>query len=166
MRRPRHTPLQSANMHSPSITRLTGVSPLPNSRPGFVPPSHTSPACTCPLSSHLRTQTDRLLLVWSLLSGSTFLVHRPPSRDGSKSLASAIKASQVKGLAVPRVRLQAQPPQLPTMLPPHLHAANSPPPSPALASESMHKGDRSAARCLSSARSPRSSSPNRGVSCS
>jgi len=83
----------------------------------------------------------QLLLVLSLPSGFTFSVHRPPSRDGSKSLALAVKASRVKGPAVPRPRLWVQLPLLPTMPSPHPHAANSPPPYKALASESVPKGN-------------------------
>ena len=89
-----------------------------------------------------------------------------PSRDGNKSHASGKKASQVKGPAGPRLHLWVWLP-LPLIMPlPHPHPANSPLPHKALASESMPKGDRPAVCCLSSARSPRSSSPNRVISCS
>jgi len=93
-----------------------------------------------------------------------FSVHRPPSRDRSKSLTLVTKASWVKGLTVPRTCLWVWPPLLPIIPLPHPHATNSPPPRKALASESVPKGDRSAMCYLSSARSPRSSSPNRVVS--
>jgi len=125
------------------------------------PPVHTHPSLL-----HSRTPTGRLLLVSSLPSGFTFSACRPPSRDGSKNLASGKKASQVKGLAGPKLCLQVWLPLLPVTLLPHPHAANSPPPCKALASKSVPKGDRPAMHCLSSARSPRSSSPNRVISCS
>jgi len=163
-RRPWHTPLRSASAYSPSITRLTGILQLPNSPSGFAPPPLTSLAHTRPSLSRSRTLTGRLLLALLLPSGFTFSVRRPPSRDGSKSLASVVKASRVKGPAVPRPHLWVQLPLLPIMLSPHPHVANLPPPRKALASESVPKGNRSAVHCLSSARSPRSSSPNRVVS--
>jgi len=99
----------------------------------------------------------QLLPVLLLLSGFTFSVCRPPSKDGSKSLVLVAKASQVKGPAVPRMRLQVQPPLLLIIPLPHPHTANSPLPHKALASKSMHKGNKSAMYCLSLVRSPRSS---------
>jgi len=146
-------------MHLPSITHLTGILPLSNFPPGFIPPPPTSLACTCPLLSPLRTQMGRLLPVLLLPSGSTFSVHRPPLRDGSKSHTSGNKALRVKGLVVPRLHLWVWLPLLLTTPLPHPHANNSPLPYKALASKSKHKGDRLAICCLSSARSLRSSSP-------
>jgi len=145
-------------VHSPLITHPTGILPSLNSHLGFVPPSPTSLAHTYPSLSHLRTQTGQLLLVSLPPSGFTFSAYRPLSRDRSKSPISVVKASQVKGLVVSRLHLQVWPPLLPTILLPHPHTANSPPPCKALASESMLKGNRLATHCLSSARSLRSSS--------
>ena len=76
----------SASMCLPSTTPLLGILPSLNSPLGFVPPPPTPLVRTCPSLSPSRTQTGRLLLVSSLVSGYTFSVRRPPSRDGSKNL--------------------------------------------------------------------------------